>query len=902
MESNTYIAPAEERLAYYSAFQQKIYNSNIGRIEKAKRDGNPLPTINGFLTKALRILTTYVEIDFKYIDARQYLFDRDFEEVYKPIFLSAGLVSKNIEPKKWFTTKYSEYNIISVMHILQNMDIKIFGETLLIEGENGYVTANADTLPTFLKTNYSLTPDASIYLASQLLSYLYDTITERMEYEINVPRTFSCYTYSTDKGVIDLKARKFIPEAKSSDAYHFVRGKFENDPVKQELINEFFTVISTDTNGYCNPELRKQMIANFMYGVFNNQSNRYIIAQLGCGGNGKSIFNKLEERAFGLSNHIESLIKMYDQAEHNHNYSDMFIASSTRNLNLDDEKDEYITRKGIMTDYFKLIDSTLVAFTPRKMGGNAETVYFRGVARTNMNKTKWDFLQEGDISITRRFRTITFPNIISKSPYATKVISRIMNPLDSDYVYLSQADLLYFVFTESQKYTEEELQTPCYPFEHGITITADINSEDIIKNYIRKNKTPLLEFMSEHTNIKISQQLDYQYGFAYSEQVGRDLSKLTNQKINKMSFYDTACNIPNYRCMKPQNVVCVFFNDDDFKPEPEKESLPVEVTEDVSEMSFGELFPELNAQFVIEDMQAKKEIKEEVKPVAFKPMMSAICYNNGYISNDTTTDTILTDFSQLKFLKREDKATMPKVFPDTRSTRGDYSKTSNIMVLDIDHIFALDIEEVIENLKKVGVEMHVQESFNSKELDRGVHVFIPMNKSLDADEWNTYRMIIGSEVFNKTGYQYDKQHAGFRGVINGSFHDVINLEGKLAEVPELSFYLPNKSATEFDEWNGDYLVEETYLSMDSIPSQKFQELLDTQDLNEFEGERNSTVFMIAKDLVGLENRGAFQNGVFDTLWSNLEDIITTSCTGKDCAEFMAILNRAYGELEGVTTV
>lgn len=353
--------------------------------------------------------------------------------------------------------------------------------------------------------------------------------------------------------------------------------------------------------------------------------------------------------------------------------------------------------------------------------------------------------------------------------------------------------------------------------------------------------------------------------------------------------------------MKPQNVVCVFFNDDDHKPTEPDETFTVEEP-DTSEMSFGELFPELNAQFVIEDMQAKKAepVVEEKK--SFKPMMTAIVYNNGYISNETATDTILTDFSQLKFLKREDKSTMPKVFPDNRSTRGDYSKTSNIMVLDIDHIFVFDIEDIIENLKKLGIEMHVQESFNSKELDRGVHVFIPINKELDADEWNVYRMIIGSEVFNKTGYQYDKQHAGFRGVINGSFHDVIDIDGKIAEVPELSFYMPNKSATEFDEWSGDYLVEETYLSMDSIPSQKFQELIDSQDLNDFEGERNSTVFMIAKDLVGLENRGAFQNGVFDTLWSNLEDIITTSCTGKDCAEFMAILNRTYADLEGVTAI
>ncbi len=136
--------------------------------------------------------------------------------------------------------------------------------------------------------------------------------------------------------------------------------------------------------------------------------------------------------------------------------------------------------------------------------------------------------------------------------------------------------------------------------------------------------------------------------------------------------------------------------------------------------------------------------------------------------------------------------------------------------------------------------------------------------------------------------------------MNGSFHEIIDIDGSEIATPPagLQYLLGTKAkSTEKEPWTADRLTMDMYLGMDNKITAQVKDVFETHDLNVVDGERNSTVFMLSNDLVSMQNRGAFQNGVFDELWNTLTQIIVDSCTPSDASEFIGVMNRAERKLE-----
>lgn len=893
----------ERRNIYYRAIDQLIHNKFEFLVKTDPSGASNLLKYNP-INKALNFLMAFPELEFDTPDAKRYTVLARYAEHKKA--LEANSYGFTID--RMGKAGKSEVNEISMLYILQRRFIKIVENRPVVNSlRSGYNhLLHGDSINELVGTT-GLDPKLGKKLA-EMCAYSFDPLIAETDGSdlVSVPATFDYNHYRFKDGVLNARTGEFIKGDTTTECMHLIDRNYGYSEISANIFEQLLDYLATE-DGKVNQVKRKQILGFMLYPVSYNPIDKDISVLFGSGGNGKSVLGNIMSLAYGSIGTAGSFLKASKKADGSYKNIEITRAFSKNCIRFDEETFDHIDQAEQMKSF---IDQK-ITYEKRDLQSVAVELYIRGIVILNSNTVSVTGASRANTWFTRRFKAINFKFVFDQDPEAKAWIKMATTNYNGRYVNYTQGDILSWLMEQRKKFTPEELEHPLPNVADVLALGDDVDEGDLVSEIIRRNSVSYKELQSgfplpdtttvfnDMTNVRgvwISKNLCREIGSALNEpKLGRDkLIKLINGDTDDLIVYNNKSrtyvlyDTENFSEPTPTK------RDEIMKQVAEDEGMTVQSSNAVSELALLELEKLKN------EYEQVVPVEAETSPEASYELSVITDTANGYVSNDTATNMVINDVHDLVFTDTGAKATMPKVFPDNRETRGDYSKTASMMVLDFDHLPAFTINEILDKLKSLHIKMYVQESYNSAPMNFGIHVFIPMTRGLVADEWNLYRDLLGERILNETGLQFDKGHAGFRGVVNGSFHEIIDIDGsEIATPPAGLQYLVNTKVktTEKEPWTADRLTVPMYLNMDNKISPMVQDIFEARDMNIVDGERNKQTFVIANDLVSMQNRGAFQNGVFDELWNTLTQIIVDSCTPSDASEFIGVMNRAERNLE-----
>lgn len=897
----------ERRRIYYQAIDNLI-SKKFDFLAKTDPAGASNFLNYNPINKAINFLQAFPNLEFDTPDAKRYTVLSKYAEHKKA--LEENGYGFTID--RMGKAGKSEVNEISMLYILQRRFIKIVENRPVVNSlRSGYNhLLHGDSINELIGST-GLDPKLGKKLA-EMCAYSFDPLiaeTDGAEL-VSVPETFDYNHYRFADGVLNARTGEFIKGDRTTVCMHEIEQPYGYSDLSASIFEKLLDYMATE-DGQVNPVKRKQILGFMLYPVSYNPIDKDVCVLFGSGGNGKSVLGDLMSLAYGSIGTADSFLKASKKADGSYKNIEITRAFSKNCIRFDEETFSHIDQAEQMKNFV----NQKITYEKRDLQSVAVELYIRGIVILNSNTTGVVGASRANTWFTRRFKAINFKFVFDQDPEAKAWIKMATTNYNGLYVNYTQGDILSWLMEQRKKFTPEELEHPLPNVADVLALGDDVDEGDLITDIIRRNSscykelqayfnalpdsTTVFPNMDNVRGVWLSKNLCREIGSALGEpKINREkVTKLINTITDDLIVYNSKsrayvlyedCNFPELPT-EPEPTK----RDEIIKQVAEDEGMLAETPKAVTELAMLEL-DKLKSEYeqvVPEEAETSQEASYELSIITNT--------SNGYVTNETPTEKVVTDIHDIVFPASGNKATMPKVFPDNRETRGDYSKKSSLMVLDFDHLPAFTIQEVLDKLKSLNMKMFVQESYRSAPMDFGVHVFFPMTKALVADEWNLYRDLLGEKILDETGLQFDTGHAGFRGVINGSFHEIIDIDGELATPPAgLEYLLGRKSQnTEKEPWTADRLTVPMYLGMDNKIARAVKDIYETRDLNIVDGERNSTVFMLSNDLVSMQNRGAFQNGVFDELWNTLADIITDSCTPSDASEFLGVMSRAQRNLE-----
>lgn len=892
--------PSEDELKrreiYYKDIDSLIQKKFLFMAETDPTGASNFITYNP-INKAVNFLMEFPDLEFDTPDARRYVNASKYaehkkalsEHGYGYLIESMGKGSK------------SEVNELSMIYILQRRFIKIVENRPVVNSmRSGYNhLLHKDSIEELVGST-GLPLKLGNQLAEMCAYGFNILLTENDGSElVSVPASFDYNHYRFRDGVLNARTGEFTPNDTTTVCMHEVKSEFGYSTHAKEIFERFVDYLAT-VNGKVDQRKRKQIIGFMLYPVSYNPIDKDISVLFGSGGNGKSVLGNLMSLAYGSIGTASSFLKASKKADGAYKNIEITRAFSKNSVRFDEETFSHIEQAEQMKNF---IDQK-ITYEKRDLQSSSMELYIRGIVMLNSNTTGVVGASRNNTWFTRRFRALNFSFVFDNDPVAKEWIKMATSNINGIYAHFTQGDILSWLMEKREEFTPEELEHPLPNVADELALGDDTDDGEVATRIIQEHAQPfevLQKTYSLPSKIVGLDNLESVHGVVINKPLCREIGKeigqprLTRPQLIRLINEQT----DDLMTYSNRSRELVFFEDDFLKPLPPKPTREEIVQRVAEEENMKDVTPveefdiDMDAWFE-EQLALLNKPSEEEKP---EVELAVITDLNGHVSNQTITNKVVTDINDLVFDHKADKSKMPKIFPDARTKRGDYEQESRMLILDFDHIMDVEIDQVLDKLKQSGYKMYVQESYRSDVLDFGVHVFMPMKHGLTADQWNVYRDMVGEELLKTTGLQYDTGHAGFRGVVNGSFHEIITLDGEVLE-PQVAVldYLTKQvnKADSSTPWEYDRMVVDTYLEMDSEPSRELTGLLECGDLDEYTDARNNLVFMLSNDLVKMQNRNALQNGVFDDLWDKLTRVVENSI---DANEFLSVMNTAYGKLE-----
>lgn len=263
--------------------------------------------------------------------------------------------------------------------------------------------------------------------------------------------------------------------------------------------------------------------------------------------------------------------------------------------------------------------------------------------------------------------------------------------------------------------------------------------------------------------------------------------------------------------------------------------------------------------------------------------------------NYNTMDTYVYSASDLVG-KDVEKAKQEIVLVNDRFDRKDHSGTSNVLFLDFDDI--VDWTEFYTMTSLAGVNVILQESASSTEEHRKAHVFVPLAHPITADQYP----VVQQAFINEFGIpaELDTNQRGFKGVFYLSPKEPVEFGGGIWNNPQpiveanISRSKSSNSQAAKSTYDGPKISHIASWSLglsDSKPSQWYLALTTCKDMNEYDGQRNTALTVIAKDICGLLNMDKMTESVFNEIVENLTIKMEEDGCGESLVEFSNMIER-----------
>lgn len=923
---------AEKYVSDATRKRRRIYLEDLSEVADFKYDrlaSKGIASAESYLeknpiVKAIRFLSILdaegIELEFDTPNASAYAFESKYVE-QKQALQNKGfygdLTDKAGKPNKDVITS------VSYVYLIQNCIVKVIDNKPVVNSRSGYVhITDRDAVIELMGITALDEKQATKLLndfASTLIAMLPNGVGERL---MSVPKTFDYFHYRFQNGVLDARTGMFFEGDTTSDCMYDCNYKYQCSTEAENIFEQFVSYLAMDADGIIDLEKRRQIIGFMLYPVCYNVADKDISVLFGSGGNGKSALGDLMSFAYGSMGIGKSYLSATKKASGTYMNKEISSAFSKNSAFFDEETFSHVEQAEQMKHF---IDQT-ISYEIRNLGASSIDLAIRGVVMFNSNTTGLIGASRSNTWLTRRFTGIKFEFVFDNNPEAKAWIKKAFHNNNGVYSNFNQADILFWLMKQRKNYSIADLEHPLKNVAEVLSLADDIDEGDIITNIVRRNSVCYAELgaygksLPEKNSIFpsvenvrgawLNKALTREIGLALGEpKMNRDqIKRIVDLETDGLAIYessrctyilyeDSSVPTPDPEPTKRDEIIKQVAEEEGMLAEvPNPMSDDQETTSTVTESEISGALAQLEALSAFYE-QAEQVVPEEPKTSQEASYEVSVITKQGNVYSTDPTEYVVTDIHDLVFPDNGGKHTMPKLFPDNRETRGDYSKKSGLLFFDFDHIVACNVEEVVAKLETLNIEMYVQESYSSSFGNIGIHVFMPMSKRLGNLEWKQYRNNLSEMIKEKTGLDHDTKHNGFTGILYGTPNPIIDVKGARLNPPikALQIQLESSRHNEVKEdWTADRMTVSMYLDMNSQPSREFKELIEVGELDAFDGERNDKVFMLAKDLVGMQNRNAFQNGVFDELWETLNNLVSAS---SDASEYLQRMSSIINDLQ-----
>lgn len=756
---------------------------------------------------------------------------------------------------------------------------------------------------------------------------------ENMTLAMSVPKGWTPSTYQFNNGLLTFDQQH--PERTMFDenmldyrfAYQRVNDIFEPRDKQFALIDNAINAISSRTNDLVpDPKVKRAHIFNWSLDALQDltlpgrSACVFLVSPRNLnGGTGKSFMYRLIKLSLNKSVKISSYLDAVEQ-QRNHRSDLMQTIVGSLGFNSDEEQN---FNEQALKDKFQFNDVSNKSLYYAPLGTNGSHHRFLGVHRSATNDLCWDWVNENDTSILRRFWEDTYPaqvSSIEQNPEGTSAVKELDEALTKGLV--KQSDLLYYLYLQIvmngfsrddynfQWDSGKEILTPIGKGEiYFDSSVSEANLAGIIDQIFYKQSVHFDELLGGIPNMGMR---SFQNQGIADELFGESGMHLAITNEVRLEFLDSAKKrnlvMNNTRQYSANKIVDVALESSKHnylfvRNSANKRNYLVRLDSD---------YPDAPTDRSKALEQAKEEYVEVTPetPVATDGATEDT-YIDEVISNTTEFDMKLTKLPSIydNYNAKETYVTtaqdlvganVPKekqeiVLVNDRFDRKDHSGTSNVLFLDFDDI--ADWDNFNKVMDETPVRTIVQESATSSEAKRKAHVFVPMEHPITADQYP----IVQAKFINEFSIpaELDLNQRGFKGVFYLSHHEPVErgimIWNNPEPIVEASSFAPKRrngqSAT--STYDGPQIAHiASFMTMsESKAVQWYMALTKCEDMNAYDGQRNNALTIIAKDICGLLNMGKMTEKVFNQIVEELTVKMENDKCNDSLVEFEEMLER-----------
>ncbi len=758
---------------------------------------------------------------------------------------------------------------------------------------------------------------------------------ENMTLNMSVPKGWTPSTYQFNNGLLTFDPHN--PELTNFDentldyrfAYQRVNDKFEAREKQYSLIDNAINAISSRTNDLVpDDKVKRAHIFNWSLDALQDltlpgrSACVFLVSPRNLnGGTGKSFMYRLIKMSLNKSVKISSYLDAVEQ-QRNHRSDLMQTIVGSLGFNSDEEQN---FNEQALKDKFQFNDVSNKSLYYAPLGTNGSHHRFLGVHRSATNDLCWDWVSGDDTSILRRFWEDTYPAQVSsveQNPEGTNAVKTLDEALTKGMV--KQSDLLYYLYLHV---------TMFYGFTRN-DYNFQWNSGEEILTPIGKGEIYFDSSVSESSLASIVDQIFLKESIYFDKLLGgipnMGMRSFQNQGISDELFGEPGRYLPitntvrsefletakrrnlvmkNVRQYSANKIVDVALENSEIdyifvRNTANKRNYLIQMSNEVSPEAptdRSKALEQAKEEYVQADVKVAETAKYEPETVSEDKIVADVDFEMkltklpSIYDNYNTMDTYVYSASDLVG-KDVEKAKQEIVLVNDRFDRKDHSGTSNVLFLDFDDI--ADWTEFYTMISLAGVNVILQESASSTEEHRKAHVFVPLAHPITADQYP----VVQQAFINEFGIpaELDTNQRGFKGVFYLSPKEPVEFGGGIWNNPQpiveanISRSKSSNSQAAKSTYDGPKISHIASWSLglsDSKPSQWYLALTTCKDMNEYDGQRNTALTVIAKDICGLLNMDKMTESVFNEIVENLTIKMENDGCTESLIEFQDMLER-----------